>query len=416
MNSSSVQLVFHPVFGTSGQPSTVFADAVSRVLDSALASEIRLVCPYLAHGVVKQLIGKRGFRLVTDFDACFERVEDDRLLDFLADEREFLRHLPDVHAKVICTDAAVFLGSANFTRSGLANRDEMGCIIFDRPLVDQVLNWFEELWNVGQEIQPADIVHIRKHVSTRQRNAAPKPHIIEPQAARSGRATQRSLGWIGELEVSASPVAITGNIDEDIPASDTLAERNELVAHVRKLTRSRAEADRVLTLLARALSIADLPVDDARLHLNFGKEAICVVINQRYVAWCSYERRTEQFGFILDDSELSGPMQQQIEGAWAGSFKRRGQNDLPAFHVPLDRINDLPDALLRSWERAIRMEVGRTRKDGSFYTSSYRKHKRPFLYEALTSENLRHEIARRAFPSFWWFGVNNGSRGHVRLD
>mgnify|MGYP006283446973 FL=1 len=408
-----IELVFHPLGDSATGESAAFAEATRRVLDADTAGEVLLVCPYLSSRVVSRIVQDRVFRLVTDMQACFDAGADEPLAAFLEGNLHNVRHMPEVHAKVVCTNQAALLGSANLTQSGFAARDEMGCLIGNASLVRTLREWFDHLWSASRPIRKEDIQLVRHRPPRRHRRRASEAVF----SSKTVHMPIRSIGWLvsraGRLSLPNSK-----GMGHTPPANqaELREERTELVAQIKALAASRAEADTVLGLLAEALDVAGLPLDDGRLHLNFGKNPICVNINQRYVAWCSVERRIHQFGFILNSEDAATDGTRLLEGSWSGNFRRGGVEDLWTLHVPLAQLSRLPLAVLDSWRRAIRVEVDRRRRDGAPWTSSYRKHTRPYLFYVLSEESLRKEIVGRAFPGFWWFGVNNGPHGHVRLD
>ncbi|MBI3948276.1 MAG: phospholipase D family protein [Armatimonadetes bacterium] len=368
--------------------------------------------PYVGCGILSPLVGGRRFRLVTDLEACFESDAEDRLIRFLSDNAEFIRHVGHVHAKVVLTDGGALVGSANLTERGFGWRHEMGCLILDPTLLASIESWFDDLWAVGERVDETRLTSAvergREVAAVRQRAAAgregrtPVPH-----------GPRRSLGWMAP---HGATHRVPGREGGGGAADEREDEHEELATQLRALTRSPDECDRVLSLLARSLEVAGVSVEDQRLHLNFGSTPVSITINQRYVAWCEHRRGGEQFGFILDDVGTAEDAARRIDGAWAGRFRKQGSDDQPTLHVPVERLTDIPGAVLQSWERAILREAGRTRADGTPFESSFRRFKRPFLYRVLTDAALRREITKRAFAArCWWFGINNGSRGHVRL-
>lgn len=409
--------VFHPVGGVADAQSRAFIEAARVLLQGMPTGEVLLVSPYLGYDIVSPLVEERRFRLITDLEACCEAESGDRLQRFLSGNLDSIRHIPGVHAKVILTEGGVLFGSANLTRRGFTSRDELGCLIMDPSLVAPVRDWFERLWCVGE---PADASRIAS-AGERGRALAAARAAAASTGVRTSRRTRvagRSLGWMQPGRSVAPPAGRSLRHDaSDQDHTQWGAERDELAAQLRTLTNSRAECESVLGLLARALEIAALPVDDDRLHLNFGNTAINVTINQRYVAWCDGQRGKEHFGFILSEWELAQRAARDLDGASVFHFRRGGLDDVPALVLPLRYLGDVPQTVFGSWERAIRGEIGRTRLDGTPYTSSFLRHKRPFLYHALTDPALRREIADRAsVPRCWWFGVNNGPGGHIQLS
>ncbi len=390
-----LELVFHPLGDCTKEESTAFAEATRRVLDADKVGEVHIVCPYLSSQIVSAIVKDRAFRLVTDIQACFDAGADEPLASFFEGHMDKVRHMPGVHAKVVTTKRAALFGSANLTQSGFGARDEMGCLIYDAHLIRTLRDWFDTLWYASRYIRDQDIM-LSRHRPPRRHDTFGAESIrcgeIEPQPA-------RSIGWLASRGGFATLERFEHDDGAAAPHETTIPEEREaLVAQLKDLAAYHAQADTILGLLAKALDISGLPLDDGRLHLNFGKNPICVNINQRYVAWCSVERRVRQFGFILDSRDVASDATRLLEGSWSGSFRKRGTEDLPTLHVPLAQLSRLPLAVLDSWQRAIRIEVDRRRRDGRPWTSSYRKHMRPYLFGVLRNERLREEILRRAFP------------------
>jgi 5-methylcytosine-specific restriction protein A len=193
--------------------------------------------------------------------------------------------------------------------------------------------------------------------------------------------------------------------------SSSEREREELAEVLRQWTRSEDEARAVLDVLAEALEVARLPIDDVRLHVNFGtttKWAVNIVIGKRSVAWLD-ERRCF-FGLLLDDQQLADRKAAVLHPEGYKTMFR--QPEAPALKLHVRHLrNTLPD-VRDSWHRAIRAEVGRG------FANPYRsRHHRPSLFAMLSDSVTRSEVARRAHqPRYWWFGVNLRHEGYVRLN
>lgn len=373
--------------GGSANTTSAFSKAARRLLDCAPVGEVRLVSPYLGHDILRPLVEGRTFRMVTDLDACCETGCEDALLHFLQENEGRIRHVAEVHAKIVLTDSGVIFGSANLTAHALRVRQEVGCLILDPVLSQPVRNWFEDLWTIGERVDQSRIEAVAERG---EKLATARASVLRPNGVDGHRseAVRRTLGWMEPPRPAAGLSDQPGGSAREDAAADT----NELVSQLRALTRSRADCDRVLDFLARAVEVTGLPVEDDRLHLNFGGTAINVTINQRYIAWCGGIQDPDHFGFILDDDTTAHAAAEKLDGAWTDHFRKSGLEDAPTLHVPLSRLVDIPYAVLESWERAIRREVTRTKRDGSPYRSSFRRHKRPFLYRVLTDPRLRQEI------------------------
>jgi len=418
-------LVFHPpTRGSSG--SSAFADAVRCVLDAEpRQAEVRLVSPYLGKRVLLPIIEHRRFRLVTDLDECLAAARaTDGLVSWLKKQTSAVRHLELVHAKAVLTDGAALIGSANLTTEGFCDRFEIACLIHERSLLEVLASWFEEMW---RRAEPIDTQRIEAAAVQARRLARDRPATISPRSADGSRGAHGTLGWMRAPSPArhTDPAGVPRrNVDQHQPAEDgdDLETRSLLVSHLRKLFRSQAEAERVLELLGKALDVAALPAEDQRLHVGFGAAPLFVTIGQRYVIWCSPEHGGIIIGLLLDDGDLAQRAASILPGASIGHFSKKKTPDVPTLHIPLVQLPAVPPEVFESWHRGIRTEVERRTRHGQVPTSSYLRNKRPFLCRAYREEQLRREILHEAFPSFWWFGVNNssvnsGSRhGHMALD
>ena len=310
-----VELVMHPVSPYEAGESSAFADAAKRVLEAVPPfSEVRLVSPYISHAVIASLIGNRPFRLITDLVACLKGSTDDQLVSLLSKSFKQVRQVDLVHAKVVLTDAAALFGSANLTDSGFAERDELGCLILDGTLVQLLTAWFEELWTAASPATQSDIASAADR-GRRAATAGAKPGDSDPASKLTRSCRQaRSLGWmIPHLPRARVLPSSSQPSDVDFVHS---SDWEELVVQVRRLTQSRDQAEQVLDLMAHALDVSGLDVDDQRLHLNFGGRPMSITINQRYVAWCDKKKRQPEFGFILSDHDVADSALRQIPGAY----------------------------------------------------------------------------------------------------
>lgn len=196
--------------------------------------------------------------------------------------------------------------------------------------------------------------------------------------------------------------------DADAPSE---REREELADVLRERTRSEDEARDVLDVLAEALEVARLPVDDLRLHVNFGAAtgwAVNIVIGKRAVAWLDGRRCF--FGFLLDDQELAERKAAALRPEGDSTMFRRP--DAPGLNLHVRHLRSALPEVRESWHRAISAEVGRG------FANPYRaRHHRPSLYAMLSDNATRSEVARQAHRTrYWWFGVNFRNEGQVRID
>lgn len=135
-----------------------------------------------------------------------------------------------------------------------------------------------------------------------------------------------------------------------------------------------------------------------------------ITLGQRYVIWLVRKHSRNTLGLLLDDFDVARKYASTMADVTSGAFRKGGEEDVPSFYWPPEKLDVLPDDVKQSWRRGIRDELARCGP------SSYVAKKRPALYSVIRSIPLRWEVVRRAFPCAWWFGVNNGRAGHMTLD
>lgn len=399
MNDDDFHLIYQPVPPDGSDE--VFASALEDVV--AQSKGVAIVSPYLSFDVLRPLVEGRAFRLITDQDACFEVGYDPAFADFLDGNHEDVRTLRGLHAKVVLGDHAGLFGSANLTTTGLCRRFEMASIVRGRRLAE-LKAWFEALWNHGDRLDLSTL-------AARALEPAASAQVSR-RTATTGLTTTGRLGWLARSPGQrALPDAAGG--DEALSSSSGVAESEieELAIRLRELTEDRTTARRVLSLLARALEHVGLPVGDERLHLNFGrKNRISVTLGQRHVAWCRRKGELREFGMMLQSFDVADKAVETIPNSRQDAYTKNKKPIVPDLYVPLDALGTLDPPVLFDWERSIRREVQECGK------SSYRSKKRESLYHILLDPTLRRAAVRLAHPSAWWFGVNNGTAGHMTLD
>jgi hypothetical protein len=345
---------------------------------------------------------------------------DEGIRKLLAEHPKHLRHLPGVHAKTIFNEAAALVGSANFTKQGFAERDELGCLIRAPYLLESLSEWFEGIWESSKEISQE---LLNEYVERGQERS--KLFQKVPQHKKSMRkepSPSRSLGWM-ELtcgEINPSKNAADGHVNlqkitDDSSTNSSAKKQEEDLVDTLRLCRSREEVDLILDLFAEALSVSKLKKDDERLHLNFGpskKWRISMTVSSRYVAWTNPSIDPKNsFGFIIDDPRIAERLEMRYpERVKAGSFSG---SKIPNLSVGLELLEseNIRLEIRDSWHKAIRAEVNRAHKN------PYKdRHDRPFLYDVLTDPAQRERVVDLAFlPRSWWFGVNNGNHGHIQF-
>lgn len=69
-----------------------------------------------------------------------------RAWNFIREHLDRIHHLPAIHAKTVISDSLAMMGSANLTATGILGRTELGVLIEEPTLVQELNQWFADLW------------------------------------------------------------------------------------------------------------------------------------------------------------------------------------------------------------------------------------------------------------------------------
>lgn len=382
-----VELIYHPPHADPHDQA--YAKAIKTLL-AAPGSDLSLVSPYLSLNILESIIAQTPFRLVTDLEQCFQEHETHALLAWFERHQASIRHMPGVHAKVILTPDAALIGSANLTQTAFTKRLEMSCLLRHEAQLRELNTWFEQLWRHSAPLERSALDAIRR-----------RPHTPPSQADSFAKLPPRgNLGWMAQAPQAPQaqhqkPILSVPKTTKIIIPKHWDTDHADLARQLHRTCTTREHAQQILALMHSALIASGLDRDDPRLHLNFGRRPILINIGQRYVAWYPSERAAQHepsLGFLLDSFDVAREAKQLIPGSEFGAFTKNKEADIPAFYVPSSQLDSLPQLLIDSWHRGIKLEVARAKK------SSYIKSKRPFLFDALMDESLQAQLLHIAFP------------------
>ena len=122
---------------------------------SAMKDEIWIVCPYIGINYIQSILYDRKWRIISDINEWIfsnDGIYQKQIIDFIKKNKRKIRHYKNVHAKVIVSEQSLLLGSANFTNKGITGRVEMSAIIDDEQQVEEVREWFLDLWQRSEKI------------------------------------------------------------------------------------------------------------------------------------------------------------------------------------------------------------------------------------------------------------------------
>lgn len=142
-----MKLIYHKQ-NNSGSTSP-FDSALLRVSNGA--NPLYLASPYIGLGFLNRIVGNtHDWKLLSDVEAWLSagnRKQRALCWQFILENLDRIKHVPDLHAKVAIGNNLLFLGSANFTDKGVLGRDELSVLIDDQETVQESLDWFNVLWN-----------------------------------------------------------------------------------------------------------------------------------------------------------------------------------------------------------------------------------------------------------------------------
>lgn len=140
------KLIYHQ---PGGSPNTSpFDDAILQVAEQG---DVKIVSPYIGISYLQRIIDVSGdWMLISDIEAWLSSLSfraRPRAWRFIRENLDRIHHCPAIHAKTVIGQSLVMLGSANLTNTGILGRTEMGVLLEDPILVDELHDWFDSLWD-----------------------------------------------------------------------------------------------------------------------------------------------------------------------------------------------------------------------------------------------------------------------------
>ena len=145
-----MKLIYH----SNQQTSQVSPFDESLLKVSYMANPLLLASPYIGLNILNRIIEHSiEWKLLSDIEAWLQsgnRRHRARCWEFIVNNIDNIRHVPNLHAKVAIGNGLVFLGSANFTEKGLLERTELSILVDEPTLVLESSIWFESIWGGSQ--------------------------------------------------------------------------------------------------------------------------------------------------------------------------------------------------------------------------------------------------------------------------
>jgi hypothetical protein len=198
-------------------PDMIYHDPLDRTgfspFDKAIheiteGEKVLMACPYISPEYLKDLIRSADdWSLVTDVGEWLSILDEENrqaVQEFLTEHRSHVRHVPDLHAKVVMGGDRALVGSANLTTKGLTGRTEMSVLLDEKDAIEELAGWFETLWST---YDPPELDQVEAYIEST--SSVPNP-------AQSQTGTTFS---VGRSPGTASLSAVADN-DSDEEAGD----------------------------------------------------------------------------------------------------------------------------------------------------------------------------------------------------
>jgi hypothetical protein len=144
-----MRLIYHPI--ESKNQISRFDKALLQV--ATKAPILRLASPYIGLSYLTRITEESSdWLLLSDIEAWLQsgnRKHRVRCWEFISNNLDRIRHIPNLHAKVAIGNNLLFLGSANFTNTGIQSRTELSVLIDELSIVNEAITWFNDLWKIA---------------------------------------------------------------------------------------------------------------------------------------------------------------------------------------------------------------------------------------------------------------------------
>lgn len=341
--------------------------------------EILIACPYIGPAYLRDVLNRtEKWYLLTDVSewlGIHSRAKRGAIHEFLVEHRDRVRHITDLHAKVVIGNGQALIGSANFTTKGLTKRTEMSVLVDEQKVVDELRGWYELLWS---RYNSPDIERVEEYLKT----ASPTPTTAQNQQ-RVSFSTSESPGTASLVNYS----------DRETGGTETEESYAKLVQRIANAP-SAEWIDSYFDLLDDLISATGLPSDDSRLVTSLPSGGgIHVSINNRYVltAFREVSSRTE---FIVS-SDVEGVDVYIEQADRAGRFDplySEPDSKRPWFVGFDNSLSQIEGKNLRNaWTSAAIEELDRAT------ASPYKQYHEPAVYRAARDRGYRRQVIREAF-------------------
>lgn len=187
------------------------------ILEVATGQSIKIVSPYIGLVYLQRLTSvSTSWSLVSDVEAWLLSAKGERHAagEFIKRHSSRIHHYPDLHAKAVIGQAKAYLGSANLTTSGIQLRTEIGVLIDEASMVQEMQAWFDELWAATTTLEAAEL---DQFIAQLARQEAPSiPMASTPSLRGLGVKVRATLSKLPSPSTSPAPATLTPAVDDHI--------------------------------------------------------------------------------------------------------------------------------------------------------------------------------------------------------
>jgi hypothetical protein len=366
----SIQLIYHQ----DQDNVSPFDLSIARIVKG---QDIKIICPYLGLDYLERIINQcKTWQLVTDVEAWISSHQGKTRNDikqFIIDNLSSIHHYQDLHAKVIISDQQALIGSANFTKKGITGRVEMGVLLEDVEQVDELRQWFTDLW---QQTDIIDLGELTQYCDNLSQISEPIESKITSKISSKGKQIKTKL-----ISQTKSPVIVTN--ESDLNFHQRLVNRVSIFS-------DREYVNQFFDLANELLTFVELEESDPRLVMTIPKtwKNMAIIINHRYIVALSNTRNTigKAIGFNLpaEFSQLPEIENQHIHLIERfNAFSGEKTEDTP-YWMYFKEIPNHPN-FKQEWKKAAMFEVGHGQR------SPYRNrgNHNPKFYQAVMDLDYR---------------------------
>lgn len=389
------ELVYHDPSDRTG--SSPFDEAIKNITEN---EDVLVACPYIEPDYLKEVTQRtESWRLLTDVQEWLSihgHTKREEVHEFLVRNNDHVRHVTDLHAKIVISNSRALIGSANFTTKGLTGRTEMSVLINEKDKLDELTQWYEKLWSI---YQPPDTEKIEEYIKTS--SSTPSP------------ARNRSdVSFSSDASPGDAYLSYSGNEETESEDSESEEGHGKLVETVSEAY-SPGWIDSYFDLLDDLISATGLSNEDPRLVTSLPQDGrIPVSINNRYVLVAmrragsagrgeyrdSYKELVEEYseratvGFLLGADTKEEYLENADYYFPFYAFSDEKENETPHYVEYIGTPDRMTSRKFkRIWIDAACREIDRAE------ASPHKKHHEPLVYEAARNRDYRQRVVEEAF-------------------